>query len=230
SAILFAKCGAKLTLVGRNEQRLKEVAKKCHAAKGNQPLSLVLDLTQKGSCDAVVARTVVAFQKINVLVNCAGKVTIGSLFDDNINALDEMIDINLRVPYQLTHLAVPYLKQSKGNVVNLTATKYTRVRHGFLGYSIAKAGLEKFTKNAAIELATEGIRVNSVQPGLTRTNILSNLAMSEEDRRGAYERLSNEMKVIEPEEVAKMVVFVASDTCPNLTGAQMSIDGATSVM
>nr|XP_037877280.1 3-oxoacyl-[acyl-carrier-protein] reductase FabG-like [Bombyx mori] len=230
SAILFAEYGATLTLVGRNEVRLRAVAEKCHAAKGISPLCVRIDLTHKDSCALVVTKTVTAFKRIDVLVNCAGKVLIGSLFDENIEAFDEMININLRVPYSLSHQALPYLTKTKGNIVNLTATKYARVRHGFMGYSVAKAGLQKFTKIAAIELATEGVRVNSVQPGLTRTNILSNLAMSEEERQVAYERLSQDMKIIEPEEVARMVVFVASGICPNLNGADLDLDGATSVM
>lgn len=230
SALLFAKYGAKLTLVGRDEERLNNISEKCFNAIGIKPVTLKLDLTEAGSCEAVITKTVAAFNKIDILVNCAGKVTLASLFDDNTEAFDDMINVNLRVPYRLMQLAVPYLAKSKGNIVNLTTTNYKRVRHGFLAYSVAKSGLEKMTKIAAIELASEGIRVNAVQPGLTRTNILANLAMSEEERQMAYERLSSNMKVIEPEEVAKMVVFVASDLCPNLNGAEMAIDGATSAM
>ncbi|KAJ0170601.1 hypothetical protein K1T71_013972 [Dendrolimus kikuchii] len=230
SALLFAKYGAKLTLIGRDKERLNNITEKCFNARGIKPVALRLDLTEAGSCEAVITKTIAAFNKIDVLVNCAGKFTLGSLFDDNIEAFDDMMSINLRVPYKLIQLAVPYLAKTKGNVVNLTTTKFTRVRHGFMAYSIAKSGLEKMTRIAAIELASEGIRVNAVQPGLTRTNILSNLAMSEEERKGTYERISCNLKVIEPEEVAKMVLFVASEVCPNLNGADMALDGATSFM
>lgn len=230
SAILFARQGAKLSLIGRNEQRLKNVAEKCQQASGIPPLCIRLDLTANGSCATVITRTVAKYDRIDVLVNCAAKFMLGSLFDENIDAFDEMIDINLRVPYKLTHLALPYLVRTKGNIVNLHATKYSRVRHGMLPYSISKSGLERFTKAAAIELATEGVRVNAVQPGLTRTNIMSNLAMGEDEMKKSYELLSSKMKVLEPEEVAKMVVFVASGICPNLNGSDMGLTGASTLL
>ncbi|KAF9409782.1 hypothetical protein HW555_010947 [Spodoptera exigua] len=172
SAVLFAKHGAKLTLIGRHEQRLEAVAKKCQEANGITPLCLRLDLTAAGSCAAVITRTIATYDRIDVLVNCAAKMLIGSLFDDNIDTFDEMIDINL-------------------------------------------------------QLATEGVRVNAVQPGLTRTNILANLAMGEDEMEHTYEHLSNKMKILDPEEVAKMVVFVASEVCPNLNGSDIGLTGAS---
>lgn len=230
SAVLFAKYGANLTLVGRNEQRLKAVAEKCQEATGTEPLCLILDLTAKGSCTAVIAKTVAKYERIDVLVNSAAKLSVGSLFDENMATFEEMIDVNLRVPYKLTQLAVPYLVKTKGNIINFNETRFARIRHGFLPYCISKAGLEKLTKFGAIELASAGVRVNSIRPGLTRTNIMANLDMSEEERQSAYERLAYEMKIIEPEEVAKMVVFVASGVCPNLNGADVSIDAASTLL
>ncbi|XP_075987732.1 putative oxidoreductase SERP2049 [Anticarsia gemmatalis] len=232
SAILFAKHGAKLSLIARNEQRLKTVAEKCREANGFEHIYLALDLTAEGSCNSVVNQTVAKFGRIDVLVNCAAKLLVGSLFDDNIDTFDEMIDINLRVPYKLTHLALPYLVKTRGNIINFNGTKYTRIRHGFLPYSISKAGLERFTKSAAIELASEGVRVNCLQPGVTRTNILSNLDIGEEESQKTFERLTNNnnIKILEPEEVAKMVVFVASGVCPNINGADLSINGASALL
>ncbi|KAJ8708105.1 hypothetical protein PYW08_010471 [Mythimna loreyi] len=230
SAILFAKHGARLTLIGRDEERLKKTADKCQEANGLPPLCLRLDLTANGSCATVITKTVAQYQRIDVLVNCAAKMLMGSLFDDSIDTFDEMIDINLRVPYKLTYLALPYLVKTKGNIVNLHATKYTKVIHGFLPYTVTKAGLERFTRNAAVELASEGVRVNAVQPGLTRTNILTNLAMGEDEMQYVYDLLSNKMKILDPEEVAKMVVFVASEVCPNLNGSDIGLNGASSFM
>ena len=109
-------------------------------------------------------------------------------------------------------------------------TKYTKVVHGFLPYTITKAGLERFTRSAAVELSSEGVRMNAVQPGLTKTNILANLAMEKDEIEYAYGVLANKMKVLDPEEVAKMVLFVASDVCPNLNGADIGLTGGTSFL
>lgn len=229
SALLFAKQGARVTLIGTNPERLANITASCEAAKGNPMLALRLDLTGPDSCETIVSKTLETFGRIDVLVNCAGKMLIGSLLDENIDVYDEIMNLNLRVPYKLTHLCVPHLTKTKGNVVNIIGAMFTRVRHGFLPYAIAKAGLDRFTKSAAIELATQGIRVNSVQPGLTKTNILSNMAIEKDTANIMLDFVARDMptrKAIEAEEVAKMVVFVASDLCPNLNGAGMGIHGA----
>lgn len=232
SALLFAKLGARLTLVGRDEERLTNIAVRCKEYKGIEPLSILRDLTERRACDLVVSRTVETFGRIDVLVNSAGNLMLGSLFDHTMDVFDEMFDIILKVPYKLTHLCLPYLIKSKGNVVNLTVTDYKKVRHGFLPYSVAKCALEKFTKLAAFEVASAGVRINSVNPGVTRTNLLKNLAMSEWEINTAYQGLTNacNIKILEPEEVAKMVVFVASGTCPSINGAEMCIDGSASML
>lgn len=222
SAILFAKHGAKLSLVGRNEIRLKSVASKCYEASGSVPLVIQIDLTHQGSCEKVINKTVAEFEKIDVLVNCAAKFLTGTLFDDSIDAFDEMININLRVPYLLTRLAVPYLVKTKGNIINFNE-KYTRIKAGYLPYSVSKAGLERFSKSSAIELASEGVRVNSIQPGTLKKNRSANLNVSLEDRNKNAYNTSN----LEPEEVAKMVLFVASGVCPNINGANLTINAVS---
>lgn len=228
SAILFAKHGAKLTLIGRNEHRLNATSDKCLKASGNKPLCILLELTEKDACERAVKATVDAYGQIDVLVNSAGKLILGSLFDNTIDTFDEMLDINLRVPYKMTHTALPYLVKTKGNVVNIVATQTNKRRHGFLPHTIAKCGLNSFTQMAAFELTAVGVRVNSVNPGCTRTNILSNI-MSDDEISTTYEGLRTDchMKVMEPEEIAKMVVFVASGVCPHLNGAELPMDGGT---
>lgn len=232
SAVLFAKHGAHVTLVGRNEQRLLATTEKCEAARGLKMISLILDLTHEGSCEAVVKKTVETFGKLDVLVNCAGKAMLTSLFEDSMEVFDEIIRLNLRVPYFLTQLSLPHLLKTKGNVVNIVGAHWKRVRHGFIPFSIAKAGLDRFTRSAAVELSSEGVRVNSVQPGIARTNLMGNLNIEEDMFDYFYKFLADEMpnhKIIEPDEVARMVVFVASDMCPSLNGSNMGIhSGSTS--
>ncbi|XP_026744159.1 uncharacterized protein LOC113505573 [Trichoplusia ni] len=224
SAMLFAKLGAKLTLVGRDENRLGIVAKQCEVANRLQPLCIIIDLTTKGACETVVKMTVATYNKIDVLVNSAGKCLLGSLFDDAPEIFDELIDINLRVPYKLSHLALPHLVKTKGNIVNLNTTDNSRVRHGFLPFSISKAALDRFTKSAAVELATEGVRINSVQPGFTRTNILKNLQFDEAEVEHVYQCLSTKINIMHADEIANMIVFIASDLCPSMNGVLIKHD------
>lgn len=122
----FASHGATLSLVGRNEVRLLQVAKVCEDFKKIKPLCLLLDLTIDANCEEVVRKTVEHHKKINVLINCAGKVTITSLFDNNMEIFDELMHLNLRLPYKMVQLCLPHLKRTKGKqIYNLQCTKST---------------------------------------------------------------------------------------------------------
>lgn len=231
TAKLFAAHGALLTIVGRNEPRLLQVADVCERAKGNRPTCVLVDLTARQSCEEVVRKTIETHKKLDILINCAGKVIMTSLFDNTMDVFDKMVALNLRVPYKLTQLCLPYLKRTKGNVVNVFAAPM-RSRPGFLPFSMIRDALERFTKAAGLELATEGIRVNAVRPGITRTNFMSNFNVPDEYLDMAYESVSEVVPnstIIEPEEIARMIVFTASDNCPNLNASNIILDGAVSL-
>ncbi|GBP67949.1 3-oxoacyl-[acyl-carrier-protein] reductase FabG [Eumeta japonica] len=232
-AVAFAKLGAHLTLVGRDAQRLETTSSKCKEFKNVETLVVRVDLTRECSCREVVNRTIEKFHKIDVLVNSAGNATITSLFEEDCtDVYDAVMELNARVPYKLTHLALPELMKTKGNVVNIIGVSMERIRPGFLPYAMAKAALERFTKSAALELASVGVRVNAVRPGITRTNFLDNFNVEEENRQKVYDRIAQSLplkRIIEPEEIANMVTFVASDRCPNMIGSNINVDGAASM-
>ncbi|KAL0859762.1 hypothetical protein ABMA27_010121 [Loxostege sticticalis] len=231
TAQLFASYGALLTIVGRNEARLLKIAEACEKEKGNKPVSVLLDLTTENSCEEVVRKTVETYKKLDILVNCAGKVILTSLFDNDMEAFDELMAINLRVPYKLTQLCLPHLKRSKGNIVNVFGAPM-RSRPGFIPFCMIRDALERFTKAGGLELAQEGVRMNAVRPGITRTNFLSNLNIDEENMEQAYKFISQVVPsevIIEPDEIARMILFVASETCPNMNAANIVVDGAASL-
>lgn len=230
TAKLFAKHGANIAILGRNEPRLLAVGTACEAAKGNKPLVLQLDLTVEGNCEEAIRKTVQTFKKIDILVNCVGKAHMTSLFDTTTEVFDELIALNLRVPYKMTQLCAPHLKLTKGNIINVFGAPL-RTRPGFLAFGMIRDALEKFTKSGAVELAAEGIRMNAVRPGITRTNFLANLNVDDDHMDMAYDRLAalvpNKV-VIMPEEIANAILFVVSDLCQNLVGSNVIIDGGAS--
>jgi NAD(P)-dependent dehydrogenase (short-subunit alcohol dehydrogenase family) len=230
TAKLLAAHNAALTLVGRNEERLNEIALYCSGVKGVSPLTVRVDLTQAGSCEEVINRTVGTFGRIDVLVNCAGKIILSSLFDENIDCFDDLFCINLRVPYKLTHLALPHLVKTKGNVVNLKSAQKL-FRQGFLNYSILNSAMEKFTQVAAVDVSSKGVRINAVSISLTdNTSFLKNMNYSEEEVNRVYTDLEKDcmIKILKQDEVAKMIVYVASDVCGNINGASIYLDGVAS--
>ncbi|XP_013184720.1 uncharacterized oxidoreductase TM_0325 [Amyelois transitella] len=227
SAKIFAEHGALLTIVGRNEGRLLEVARICET-RGPRPLCLLLDLTLDNSCEEVVRKTVETYKRLDVLVNCAGKLTVTSLFDTTMEIFDELVALNLRVPYKLTQLCLPHLKKTKGNVVNVFSAPM-RSRPGFLPFHMIRDALERFTKSGALELASEGVRMNAVRPGITRTNFLKNFNIDDEAIDQTYDSISKLVPnrvIIEPDEIAKMILYTASGTCPNLSGSNVIVNGA----
>lgn len=232
TAKLLATYKAKLTLVGREDARLMKVAQECENRNGLPPLCLLLDLTVDNNCKILVEKTIETYGRLDVLINCAGKMKVTSLFDRTMVLFDEMIAINLRVPYLLTQLSLPHLLKSKGNVINIGSSLSKRHRPGFLGYKISKTGLDKFTKQAAAELAAEGVRVNAISPGVTRTNILNNLNVNGDLMPIIYDAIAENLPqrtVIEPKEVAMLVALTASGMFPHLTGSNFVVDGAASM-
>ncbi|XP_013178545.1 PREDICTED: uncharacterized oxidoreductase TM_0325-like [Papilio xuthus] len=232
TAKMFAQYKAKLCLVGRNESRLQNVAQHCELISGNVPLCILVDLIQAGSCEKVITKTVEKFKRIDILVNCAGKLKLGTLHESDIDVFDELMAIHLRVPYYLTQLASPHLIKSKGNIVNIGSSYLERYKPGLLPYNVSKNALEKFTRHAAMEMVTEGVRVNIINPGMTRTNLIHNLNIDEGDVNYAYDNLIAELglkKILEPKEVAKLILLAACDMMPNMTGSSLKIDGAVIV-
>lgn len=229
AATLFAAYGALLTLVGRNENRLQKVASECKASRGNDHLCMALDLTQRGSCEAVIEKTVQIYGKVDVLVNSASKVTISSLHDP-IDVFDELMAINFRVPYKMTQLALPHLMKTKGNVVNVASSMTRRWKRGFLPYALSKNALERFSKLGAAELCCDGVRMNAVSPGITKANLLANLSMSKSCSEYIHTTLKDAFPndiVIKPDEVAILICLAASDLFPNMNGSNLTVDGAS---
>lgn len=221
TAKLFATLNASLALVARNEEKLKEVANFCLSCKGIRPIRLNLDLTKEGNCEAVIQKTLEAFGRLDVVVNCAGKITLNSMFDENIDSFDELFKLNLRVPYKLTHCALPYLVQTKGNVINLRAAHIDVGKPGYLNASVINSAIETFTKAAALDVMDAGVRINAISVDLAETDIFEDLDCDDmEDDCGVdVDENQPDVQVLEPEKVAKMIAVVASGSYPNLNGA-----------
>ncbi|KAJ0176078.1 hypothetical protein K1T71_008252 [Dendrolimus kikuchii] len=228
AAVLYSKQSAKLVLVGRNEEALNDVAKQCEEAKGIKPLVVKADLTVDEDVQNIVKSTIEAFGGIDVLVNNAGVGFHGSI-RDGIELLDRAFASNLRSAYLLTSLATPYLIQSKGNVVNVSSVAGIKPipQLKLLPYSVTKAGIDQFTRCVALELAPYGVRVNSVNPGCTKTPFLGAAGFSEETAIKAFENLCKNnplRKVVEPEEIADYMLYLSSDRARSITGSIRVID------
>ncbi|KAG7302605.1 hypothetical protein JYU34_012549 [Plutella xylostella] len=226
----LAAAGADLVAVGRNQNHLNQVAMDC-ATLGKMPLLVVADLTKKDDVKRVIDNTINQYGKLDVLINCAG---FGSLayFDteDAMKDFDRTMDLNLRAVVNLTHAAEPHLAATKGNVVNVSSVaainNMAAEWPNLWSYCVAKAGVDQFTRCIAWVLAPKEIRVNSVNPGPVRTRFLENVGCKDIEQQ-CLEKLAGHTvlnRVSEPEEVADVIVFLASDKAKGVTGASWLVD------
>uniref|UniRef100_UPI00398EB3F6 3-oxoacyl-[acyl-carrier-protein] reductase FabG n=1 Tax=Pristiophorus japonicus TaxID=55135 RepID=UPI00398EB3F6 len=163
TALLFAKLGVKLALNGRNVENLTKVGKACEEAGQYQPLLLPGDLTDEESVKKVVEETVNHYGQLDVLVNSAGILAMGTIETTTLDQFDHIMNINVRSIYQLTRLAVPHLIQSKGCIINVSSVNGQRSFPGVVAYCMSKSALDQFTRCVALDLAPKKVRVNAVR-------------------------------------------------------------------
>jgi len=227
TAETFAREGASIVLVGRNESVLKEVAAIVRAG-GGEAAACAVDLTAPAAADAVVKAALDAYGQIDVLVNAAGVIASGTLEQTTDATWDEMIAVNLSAPFRLMRAAAPYLRARSGAVVNVSSVNGLRSFPGVLAYCVSKAGVDHLTRCAAIEMAPLGVRVNAVNPGVTVTNLHRRSGM-DEDRYAAFLERSKETHPLgrpgRPDEIAELIVFLASERAAWMTGETIPIDG-----
>ena len=226
-AIAFAEAGANVVCVGRNQGALKEVEQKIREI-GSETLTIQADVARDDEAERAVQNATNVFGGIDILVNAAGHISSGTIENTSLTAWDDMMNVNLRASFVLMQKALPSLIDRRGNIVNVSSVTGLRAFPGVLAYCVSKAALDQLTRCASLELAAKGVRVNAVNPGVVVTQIHKRGGMSEE----AYAAFLEHSKTTHPlgrtgrpEEVASLVLFLASDDASWITGATYSIDG-----
>ena len=230
AALKFASEGVRVALVARNEARLHEVAREIRGKDGEARVILA-DVTREAEIERVVREAVAAWGGIDVLVNAAGIFGTGTIETTTLQDWDAQFNINVRAPFYLIQRALPYLIERKGNVVNVSSVTGLRAFPGILPYAASKAALDQLTHSVALELASQGVRVNAVNPGVVVTQLHRAGGMNEEAYAAFLEhsKTSHPLgRVGQPEEVAELIYFLASPKAAWITGVSYSIDGGRS--
>ncbi|HYR77675.1 MAG TPA: glucose 1-dehydrogenase [Pyrinomonadaceae bacterium] len=226
-AVRFAAAGSRVVALGRNQSALGEVRSEIERAGANA-LTIATDVTNESDLRNALDEALDKFGGLDVLVNAAGHISTGTIEDTSLAAWDAMMNVNLRAVFHLMQMASPHLIKSKGNIVNISSVTGLRSFPGVLAYCVSKAAVDQLTRCSALELAPKGVRVNAVNPGVVVTEIHKRGGMKTED----YERFLEHSKtthplgrVGDPNEIAELVLYLASEKAAWITGGTYSIDG-----
>ncbi|MDX1499817.1 MAG: SDR family oxidoreductase [Woeseiaceae bacterium] len=223
-AIAFAEAGWSVMAAGRDENRLEEVAD-----VSDEIATWVGELADSGDCDELVADTIDEFGNLDCLVNSAGVYPRGNVEATDDETWRDTLAINLDVPFYLSRAAVPHLVKTAGSIVNIASDWGLRGGDRATAYAASKGGLILLTRSMARDYAADGVRVNAVCPGSVDTPMLTadaraeGLDVDEFLAREAEE--SPNGRIADPEDVAALVLFLASDAARHLTGTAIPIDG-----
>jgi len=223
-AVLMAREGAKVMIadIKENKETLEEVLK-----EGTDARFVICDVSKPEEVERAVAETVMAFGSLDVAVNNAGIVDASPIHEKSIEEWQRVININLSgVFYGMKYQIAQMRKQETGGaVINMGSIMSQVAEYGIGSYASSKHGLVGLTKVAALENGTNNIRVNAIGPGYIETPLLmDNAAQSAEYR--SYMESKHAMKRLgKPEEIAKAVLFLASDDASFCTGAYLPVDG-----
>ena len=223
-ALEFAGAGWGIMAAGRDEERLAEVAD-----ESENIATWAGELGSSDDCDELIVDTIEEFGTLDCLVNSAGIYIPADISETSDDDWRTTMSINVDVPFYLSRSALPHLLRTSRSIVNIASDWGLQGGERALAYCASKGAIVLLTKAMALDHSGEGLRVNAVCPGDVDTPMLTANA---EDRgidvatvlAEAAERSPNG-RIATPEDVAALVVFLASDAAQHITGAAIPIDG-----
>ena len=226
TALKFASEGAIVIVCDIRQAAIDEAVSQCRAL-GAQAVGHVMDVTQRGRVDAVVAQVLEQFGRIDVLVNNAGITQDARLQKMTLEQFDRVIDVNLRGVFHCAQAVTDAMvAQGSGVILNASSVVGIYGNFGQTNYAATKFGVIGFTKTWSRELGPKGIRVNAVAPGFVTTPILATIpdnVLKEMEHRVPLKRLGK------PEEIANVYAFLASDEASYINGAVIEVSGGMTV-
>lgn len=234
ATILLSKLGCSVAFGGRNKANLDEVASRCVETRSDaRVLPVQGDLVKDVDVEALLKRTIKCYGKLDILVNNAGISAVGTIENTSLETFDQIMNTNVRSVFYLTSLAVPFLTETQGCIVNVSSVNGIRSFPGVLAYNISKSALDQLTRCVALELAPKQIRCNSVNPGVITTGLQKRGGLDEEAYQKFLERSKETHALGRPgnaEEVASVIAFLTSSDASFITGATIPVDGGRHAM
>jgi 3-oxoacyl-[acyl-carrier protein] reductase len=226
--------GAKVAICARNDKTLRATADEIARDTGNQVLAIVAELTSARDCRRVVQETIDFFDGLHVLVTNNGGPAPGFFFDFDDNDWYRTVDLTLMSAIRLIRMAVPHMQKQKwGRIINITSGSVKQPLDNLILSNSLQAGVVGMARTLANQLAADGITVNNVLPGDILTSRVVQLAENQAKAQGKStdEVLAGSAaqipvgRVGEPEELAAVVAFLASEQAAYVNGTSILVDG-----
>jgi NAD(P)-dependent dehydrogenase (short-subunit alcohol dehydrogenase family) len=224
-ALAFALEGAKVALVGRRQELVQSVTKEA----AGSPLALAGDVSKQADIDRILAQTSAHFGGLNVLVNNAGILHIGDSEQITEAQWDETFNVNVRGLWLLSRSALPYMRKAGGgSIVNVASVLGINGARKRAAYAPSKGAVVLLTKCMAVDHGPDKIRVNAICPSFIETDLTAEVIRKAPDP-GAVRRERISVHPIgrlgQPEDIAGLAVYLASDESSWVTGAALPVDG-----
>ena len=230
AAKLFAQMGANVvvnSLSASAQGTCDEII-----AAGGSALFVQADVSQEEDCRRLIAAAAARFGRIDVLVNAAGVVADGSVETANMDDWDRCMNTNVKSVFMLSRFAMPYLRETKGSIVNVASVVAIKGVKNRAIYSATKGAMIALSQSMAAEYVAEGIRINCVSPGTVLSPSLQGRIDRTDDPQAALENFVARQplgRLGESEEVAKAIVFAAGQGIGFMTGANIVVDGGMTI-
>jgi NAD(P)-dependent dehydrogenase (short-subunit alcohol dehydrogenase family) len=216
----FAREGAQLVIADIDDSRGAALATELGA------LHVHCDVGDKAQVDALVAQTITAFGRIDVLVNNAGIFRAANFLDMTEVDFDAVLRINLKGSFLVGQaVAREMAKAGKGSIVNMSSVNGTLTIPTIASYNVSKGGINQLTRVMALALADKGIRVNAVAPGTIATELATKAVLTSEEAKARILSRTPMKRLGEPSEIADTVAYLASDAASYITGEIVVVDG-----
>ena len=196
------------------------------AALGESARFFAADVSQKADVDAMIAATIAAFGRIDILVNNAGVTHAADFLDLSEDDFDRVLRINLKSMFLCSQAAARHMvTQQSGSIINMSSVNSELAIPNQVPYVVSKGGVNQLTKVMSLSLAQHGIRVNGVGPGTILTELAKKAVLGSNEARNTILSRTPLGRCGEPEEIASVVAFLASDDASYMTGQTMYVDG-----
>lgn len=234
----LAAMGARVVIADRDDAELRRLAEQI-AEDGGEAIPFACNLSAPLSASNLVAATLDAWDRVDVLVNGARTVMSGGMMETDHDALAEMFDLNVRATFRLSQAVARRMiaqaesageEKSAGAIVNITSIAARRTLPELLHYSVSCAALDQLTRSMAVSLAPHHVRVNAVALGSVMTRNLREALRDRDELRDQLRAVTPLGRVGEAREAADAVLFFASPQASFITGQILSVDGGRTIL